>query len=335
MDKTLTYLETGSQNPFYNLAFEEWVLTHLLEGEYLILWQNDNTIVIGQNQNAEAEINRAFVEEHHVNVVRRTTGGGAVYHDLGNLNYSFISDFEGIDHAALEHFSKPIVRALEKLGVHAETSGRNDILIDGHKVSGTAQRRYKHRILHHGTLLFDANPDMIAGALRVDPEKIRAKGVQSVRSRVGNIHDYLKDDMSLYDFWRFLKEELTGLGTVSATIPSESLEEIEALARDKYDTWDWNFGRSPKYTLHNKRRFGGGGVEVFLTAENGIVKEISFFGDYLSVRPMAPVQQALAGCPFRREAVERVLSSFPLADYFGSIALEELSDLIFHATENE
>ena len=203
------------------------------------------------------------------------------------------------------------------------------------KFSGNAQYVKDGRVMHHGTILFDSDSSMLSGALQVDEAKIRAKGVQSVRSRVGNIHDYLKDDMSLYDFWRFLKEELTGLGTVSATLPPESLEEIEALKRNKYDTWDWNFGRSPKYTLHNKRRFGGGGVEVFLTAENGIVKEISFFGDYLSVCPMAPVQQALAGCPFRREAVERVLSSFPLADYFGSIALEELSDLIFHATENE
>ncbi len=331
MGNLLTYLETGSLSPYYNLAFEEWVLTHCLEGDYLMLWQNDNTIVIGQNQNAEAEINRAFVDAHKINVIRRTTGGGAVYHDLGNLNYSFISDFEGIDHAALEHFSRPIVRALAKLGVTAEISGRNDILIDGHKVSGTAQRKYKHRILHHGTLLFHANPAMIAGALKVDLEKIRAKGVQSVRSRVGNIRDYLKEDMSLQEFWQFLKSELTG-DTLSGTLPERAVQEIKALQESKYNTWEWNFGRSPRYTLHNKRRFQGGGIEVFLTVENGVIQEIAFYGDYLSMCPMTALQQALVGCPFRQEEASKVLSSFPLADYFGSITQEEVLELIFHTT---
>ena len=170
MSEQVTYLETGSLDPHYNLAFEEYVLCNRREGEYLLLWQNDNTIVIGQNQNAEAEINRAFVEEHHINVVRRTTGGGAVYHDLGNLNYSFITDAGDSDQLAMERFTRPVVEALKALGLQAEASGRNDILVEGRKVSGTAQRIVKGRILHHGTLLFDANPSMVAGALRVDPE---------------------------------------------------------------------------------------------------------------------------------------------------------------------
>ena len=169
MSEQVTYLETGSLDPHYNLAFEEYVLCNRREGEYLLLWQNDNTIVIGQNQNAEAEINRAFVEEHHINVVRRTTGGGAVYHDLGNLNYSFITDAGDSDQLAMERFTRPVVEALKALGLQAEASGRNDILVEGRKVSGTAQRIVKGRILHHGTLLFDANPSMVAGALRVDP----------------------------------------------------------------------------------------------------------------------------------------------------------------------
>ena len=152
------YLETHSQNPYYNLAFEEFVLTHRLEGEYLLLWQNDNTIVVGQNQNTEAEINRAFVEEHHINVVRRSTGGGAVYHDLGNLNYSFITDAGELQELAMQRFTAPVVEALKGLGLNAEASGRNDILVEGRKVSGTAQRVSHGRILHHGTLLFDSDP---------------------------------------------------------------------------------------------------------------------------------------------------------------------------------
>ncbi|MEG2037634.1 MAG: lipoate--protein ligase family protein, partial [Ruthenibacterium sp.] len=168
MDGQMTYLETGSQNPYYNLAFEEFVLTERREGDYLLLWQNANTIVIGQNQNAEEEINRAFVEEHGIHVVRRTTGGGAVYHDLGNLNYSFLTDVSDSGTMSMARFTAPVVQALRDLGVQAEASGRNDILADGKKVSGTAQRLSRHRILHHGTLLFDSNPAMIAGALRAD-----------------------------------------------------------------------------------------------------------------------------------------------------------------------
>ncbi len=333
MANTVTYLETGSLIPYYNLAFEEWVLTHCLEGDYLMLWQNDNTIVIGQNQNAEAEINRAFVDEHKINVVRRSTGGGAVYHDLGNLNYSFISDSDGIDSAALERFSKPIIRALAKLGVTAETSGRNDIQIDGRKVSGTAQRKYKNRILHHGTLLFNANPGMVAGALNVDPEKIKAKGTQSVRSRIGNISDFIDREMTLQDFWKFLKEELAGDGTIEGQLSEEALKEIDELYRTKYNTWEWNFGRSPQYNMHNKRRYPAGGVEVFLTTKNAVIEDISFYGDYLSLCPMTELQDALKGCPFRSEDVAAVLEKFQLSDFFGAITAEEILDVIFHATE--
>lgn len=334
MANSVTYLETGSQSPYYNLAFEEWVLTHCLEGDYLLLWQNDNTIVIGQNQNAEAEINRAFVDEHKINVVRRGTGGGAVYHDLGNLNYSFISDSDGIDSAALQRFSTPIINALKKLGVDAETSGRNDILVEGRKVSGTAQRKYKNRILHHGTLLFDSNPGMVAGALNVDPEKIKAKGTQSVRSRICNIRDFLKEDMDLPAFWQHLKVELAGTGMVEGKLSEEALREIDDLCHNKYETWEWVFGRSPQYNMHNKRRYAGGGVEVFLTTKNAVIESISFYGDFLSLKSLDELQNALKGCPYRSEDVAAILEKFPLHEFFGSITEEEILDVIFHATES-
>ena len=162
------------------MAFEEYVLTHRQQGEYLLLWQNDNTIVVGRNQNTAQEIDPAFVEKHHINVVRRSTGGGAVYHDMGNLNYSFITDIGNSERLTMERFTQPVVAALRGLGLHAEASGRNDILVEGRKVSGTAQRLVNGRILHHGTLLFDSRPEMIAGALRVDPAKFASKGAKSV-----------------------------------------------------------------------------------------------------------------------------------------------------------
>ena len=203
------YLETGSVDPCYNLALEQYVLEHFREGDWLLLWQNANTVVIGLNQNTAEEINAAFVEKHGVNVVRRMTGGGAVYHDLGNLNYSFICDVGNAEELTIRRFTDPVCRALAAMGVDAETSGRNDILVGGKKVSGVAQRITNGRILHHGTLLFDSDPAMIEGALKADPAKFRSKSAKSVRSRVGNIRDYLPADADLAQFRERLLRELT------------------------------------------------------------------------------------------------------------------------------
>ena len=243
------YLETGSRDPAYNLAFEETVLRRRTEGDYLLLWQNDNTIVIGQNQNAEAEIDRAFVEAHGIRVVRRTTGGGAVYHDLGNLNYSFITDAGDAERMTMERFTRPVVEALRGLGLQAEASGRNDILVEGRKVSGTAQRLLRDRILHHGTLLFDADPHMVAGALNADPAKFQSKSAKSVRSRIGNIRSFLKKDMDLPAFWAYLKDALAGDGLAPDRLTAQELEAAEELRREKYATWEWTFGRSPRYSM--------------------------------------------------------------------------------------
>lgn len=323
------YLETNSQNPFYNLAFEEYVLQHRTKGDYLMLWQNDNTIVVGQNQNTEGEINRAFVEAHKINVVRRMTGGGAVYHDLGNLNYSFITGVEDAERLTMERFTKPIVAALQGLGLQAEASGRNDILVDGRKVSGTAQRLAGGRILYHGTLLFDSDPSLVEGALQVDPAKFRSKSAKSVRSRIGNIRAALKTDMTLPEFWAYLKTTLASEITPAA-LTAEELAGVEELKRAKYDTWEWNFGRSPKYDRVNKAWFDGGGLEVRMAVEKGRITGTAFYGDFLALSPLDGLTDALTGCPFRREAVEEVLDQFPLPELFGGIRKEEILDTMFY-----
>jgi len=328
MNHPVFYLETGSQNPHYNLAFEEFVLTHRVEGDYLILWQNDNTIVIGQNQNAEEEINRSFVEAHQIHVVRRSTGGGAVYHDLGNLNYSFITD-AGEDKLTFKRFTGPIVEALKGLGLDAEASGRNDILVNGRKVSGTAQRIFKNRILHHGTLLFDSNPSLVAGALQVDPSKFQSKSSKSVRSRIGNIRDFLPKDMELLEFWEYLKGFLAGNGIVCADLKEDELAEVNQLKTGKYDTWEWNFGRSPKYNVTNKQRYEAGILKFQAAVEGGHIQEIAFYGDFLATSPMSPLTDALIGCAFRREDVATVLDRFDLTSLFGGITKDEILNVIF------
>lgn len=326
----VTYLETGTQNPFYNLAFEEYVLAHRTSGAYLLLWQNDNTIVIGQNQNAEEEINRTFVEEHGIHVARRTTGGGAVYHDLGNLNYSFITDAGDAEKRTMERFTLPVVNALRGLGLPAKASGRNDILVEGRKVSGTAQRLLNGRILHHGTLLFDADPGMMAGALRVDPEKFRSKSAKSVRSRIGNIRDFLREDMDIRVFWSYLKEALAGKGLMTGELSAEELLGVDELKQSKYDTWEWNFGRSPAYDMKNKRYWDGGSLEVRLSVEKGRITEIIFQGDFLSRCELDPLTEELLGTAFRRETVAEVLERYSVSDYFGGITKDEVLETMFH-----
>ena len=323
----MRYLETGSFDPAFNLAFEEYVLTCKRGGDYLILWQNNNTIVIGQNQNAESEINRSFVEQRNIHVVRRSTGGGAVYHDLGNLNYSFITDAGRLESITMTRFIVPIVSALRKLGLPAEASGRNDILINGMKVSGTAQRIYKDRILHHGTLLFDTDLSVLGEALRVSPEKYQTQGTVSAKSRVGNILPMLQEKIELAAFKEYLKKEFA----VEDNVPLGLLETeaVKKLKFEKYDTWEWNFGRAPRCKMLNRHRWPGGILEVHLETERGRIKNIEFFGDFLSVADVSEVQTALQNCVYRYDAVKKVLCALPLHLYFGSILLEEVLDSIF------
>ena len=327
------YLETNSQDPAYNLAFEEYVLTHCRDGNYLILWQNHNSVIIGRNQNTAAEINRGFVDSHGIRVVRRNTGGGAVYHDLGNLNYSFITDAADVGQRDSHQFTQPVVRALCSMGLDAETSGRNDILVSGRKVSGTAQQLRNGRILHHGTLLFDSNADMIAGALNPDPSKFQFKGVQSVRSRVGNIRSALPQDMTLEDFWQRIKKELTQDGCIATSLPETAYAEILALKAEKYDTWEWNYGKSPQFQTSCRRRWNGGLLELHLSVQDGNISNLGILGDFLAVTDVAPLEHALLGCPYREDAIAQVLRRFSLEEFLGGITAAEFIATILDKEE--
>lgn len=324
----MTYLETGSTDPAFNLAFEEYVLTHFREGDYLLLWQNDNSVIVGRNQNAEAEINRTFVQAHGIKVVRRNTGGGAVFHDLGNLNYSFITDADGLEGNTIRKFLTPVVQALRALGLDAEASGRNDILISEKKVSGTAQQLHKGRILHHGTLLFDSDASLLSGALNPDPTKFQSKGIASVRSRVGNIRSFLPEDMTLQAFWQYLKQALTENGTDTFKLTDNDLASIRQLKAEKYDTWQWNFGRSPQFQLQNRHRYSSGLLDIHLSVQAGHISEIRIFGDFLALLPVSDLEEVIEGCVYEEAALYATLADIDLAPYLGGISLQELVQTI-------
>lgn len=330
MENRMIYLETGSQDPYYNLAFEEYILTHRLEGDYLLLWQNENTVVIGQNQIAEAEVDLSYAKEHQIKIVRRTTGGGAVYHDLGNLNYSFITDVGDREQLTMERFTEPVVRTLRTLGLRAEASGRNDILVEGCKVSGTAQRIYQHRILYHGTLLFQANKERANAVLRVNPLKFQGKFARSVSSRIGNIGDFLKEPMSLSDFWGHLKKGLSADNILrQEELSMEEKQAIHVLREEKYASKAWNFRHIPSFDLKNVKKWDGGILEVRLSTEKGRITAAAFYGDFLSQNPLDEIEQALVGTEFTPEAIGHVLEAYPLPMYFGGITCQEILRTIF------
>lgn len=327
----MKFIDSHSLNPFFNLALEEYVLKKFsLNEDYIFLWQNTPTIVVGNNQNTVEEINLTFVKENGIHVVRRMSGGGAVYQDLGNLNFTFFTQVSEKNQINMKKYAYPIAHALQDMGVPAEVSGRNDITVDGKKISGNAQRLYQNKILHHGTLLFNSDLEFLEKVLRVNIDKIKSKGIKSIRSRVANISDYLVQKIDMQIFKNILLKYLFG-GEIPIQhhLTEKDLEEINRLVKDKYITWDWNYGKSPDYSLLNSSRFSGGKIECYLDVKNGIIKSTKIYGDFLSINDIADIEKEINGNKYEREALIDVLSKFNLCHYFGSISLEEILSVFF------
>lgn len=327
----LSYLNLTTTDPAYNLAMEQYVFDSLpRDRAYFMLWQNNNAIIIGKYQNTLAEINQPFVEQHGIHVVRRLSGGGAVYHDLGNLNFTFIVDAGDTKELDLKLFCLPVVRALDRIGIHAEVNGRNDITIDGKKFSGNAQYLKNGRVMHHGTIMFDSDLSVVEQALRVDPSKIQAKGIKSVRSRVTNVRAYLPQDTGLSEFRSLLLESILSETPGEEYILNEQdLAAVEALREQRYATWDWNYGASPICTLMKKQRFDGCGcVEVYLSVSRGLIDGIEFRGDFFSTSDLSELSEKLIGLRPEAAAYTAALRSVDISRYFTGLSNEQFLRLL-------
>jgi lipoate-protein ligase A len=321
-------------DPRINLAIEEYALKHLDvdEHSYLLFYINEPSIIIGKHQNTVEEIHVDYVREKGIHVVRRLSGGGAVYHDLGNLNFSFITKDDGKSFANFRKFTEPVIDALGKLGVEAELGGRNDILVDGKKISGNAQFSSCGRMFSHGTLMFDVNLDDVTKALQVKKEKIESKGIKSVRSRVANISDFLKEPMTILEFREYLlKHIFAGLDPIPEYILTDAdWEKIHEISKKRYQSWDWNFGESPEFNVKHSKRFPIGSIDVRLhVGEKGLIKNCKIYGDFFGIGDVSDIENRLIGIRYDRKEIEEALMDVDVTHYFGEIKKEDFIDLIY------
>lgn len=334
-------IHNTSLAPYFNLAAEEYLLENT-RGDIFMLWRNASSVIIGRNQNSWAEVNTDVTESRGVTVVRRLTGGGAVFHDLGNVNFTFITDADDTDAPTIDfgRFVAPVITALGGLGITASADGRNDILSEGFKISGNAQCRHRcadgrQRIMHHGTLLYDADMGNLADTLKVSADKLRSKGIRSVSSRVKNIRAIGDIPMDTEEFLGYLLDfaEME-YGCKAEPLTDDETRLISALAEAKYSTWEWNFGKSPEGGESRTKRFPWGSITADITTRRGIIENIIFTGDFFDLGTTEQLPAALIGCRFTCEDVRKALSAIDVGSVISGASAEDIELLLFGDTVN-
>ena len=323
-------------DPRTNIALETYLVENRLCDEPLLLFYiNEPSIIIGRNQNTVEEVNQAYVDAHGIHVVRRMSGGGAVYHDLGNFSFCFIQDENSLSRD-FSVFTKPVIEALHQMGVaEAKLEGRNDLLIDGKKFSGNAMYVKNGRMTAHGTILFDADLDAVTQALKPRADKIESKGIKSVRSRVTNIKPFVAPEYKSLTTRQFRDALLLYIFGVKdrAQVPEYFLtdadwEKIAQIRAERFANWDWNYGKSPAFSSERYCKFPQGAVDFRFSVERGVIQSLKIYGDFFGMGDIADVEKLLTGIPYRREAVELAFKQFDARHYFGGIEAEALVDLL-------
>lgn len=317
-------------DPFFNLASEEYLLKSRVEDVFL-LYRNTPSIVVGKHQNTLAEINLPFVQERAIPVVRRISGGGTVFHDLGNLNFAFFTSGREGELVNYRKATKPVIHAMERMGLKVSLGKRNQLLIKGLKISGTASHVYKQRVLHHGTLLFSSRMDDLSEALITRKETFTDRAVKSVRSRVTNIVDHLGKAMSVEEFQnRLFHEVMDFIGDATEyRYGDQDLSKIGELQTRKFATWEWNFGYSPRYQFNKSLSFHEGHINIRMNVEKGIIQELKIDGDFNSVKNIQDLEDQLTGAIHDPESLRLRLTGIEAADYISGLDNELLLSGMF------
>ncbi len=315
----LFILSRSDQAPF-NIASEEYILSHFEEDVFL-LYRNGPSIIVGRNQNTLAEINLPWVREHEIPVVRRLTGGGTVFHDMGNLNFSFIMARSANEESGFAKYTAPVLAALQELGVDARLEGRNDLMIQGLKFSGNARAVHPNKIQQHGCILFESKIADLSDALKANPLKFRDKAVKSIAKRVTNVCEHLPRPVTLEEFIRLIQSQVLKTYPEAREYAFSQADEdaVNALVESKYGTWDWNFGSSPAYNHVQAIRCAAGTIEFHADVHKGRIAALRVFGDFFGNRDIRELEDALIGLPHREEELRRTLERLPLNEYFGSV----------------
>ena len=326
----MRYLKNPSTNPYYNMAFDEYCLESLpIDEPVFFLWQNRPAVIVGYNQEVNTEVNLDYLKEKGIDLVRRVTGGGAVYHDLENLNYTIVGRSEDLERDYPEYASL-LAKALQTLGVPATLSGRNDILVEGRKVSGFAKRVCKNRLMVHGTLMYNVDVDVLTNVLNPSTTKLQSKGIASVRSRVANLCEYLPEIPDIQTFSQRLEEILSNNYTdTEYQLTETDLANIQRLTDKKFATWEWNYGRSPKATLVHSARLACGTVEIHLTLAENRIASCRFGGDFLGNLPASDIEKALTGIPYEINEIRKCLSKLEISRYFDRVSADNLLEMMF------
>lgn len=326
----MKYIKTDYRIPAYNMAMEDLIINHLPLDDYLTFYIHDPSIIVGQHQNTIEEINQEYCNEKGIHVQRRLSGGGAVYHDHGNLNFSFIIKGSKDDVNNFDPLTRPVIKALEKLGIKAELSGRNDILIDGKKFSGNAQYFRNGKLLQHGTILFNSQMSELGRALKVKDIKIQSKGVKSVTSRVTNVIDYLEDkSLTIEEFKDLLLKTIGEIYPLEEYELSDEEKKIHKdLVENKFLTYEWNYGKSPKFNLEKEDKFPSGIIELKLDVQKGIITDIRIFGDFFVKNPISELENKLKNVEYTRQAIREALMGVNITDYFNSMDKEDFIEFM-------
>lgn len=315
-----------------NLALEEYIFRQLPENNYLLFYINAPSIIIGKNQNTLEEINVDYVKENNIQVVRRISGGGAVYHDLGNLNFSFIMKDDGTSFHNFKKFTEPVVEVLRSLGVDAELTGRNDIQVGEQKISGNAQFSSRGKIISHGTLLFNSEMTRVASALKPSKAKYVSKSTKSVRSRVANIIEFLDTPMTIEEFKLAILKSVFGSEELiqEYKLTEEDWEKVRQLANERYRSFEWNYGRSPAFNMQQQKRIEGVGTfDVRLDVQEGVIQQAVVYGDFFGKGDRNELTEKMHGLKYTEEALSEFSDSVDLQYYFGPITKEDWMSLLF------